>query len=148
MNKLFLTIVSFAAIACASASDNIIFGAKIVLEDSCKISVSIQEKKVIFKPKFDLSGKCRLVTHDGTNIVHVKFVNGAYVFFVENNYPDEDGCSSEYTAMGLSKDMTLYTTEIVKSSQSCNQDQEIQSFEYFSAKLKPYTQKALTKMSN
>lgn len=148
MKNIFLAIVSFTMFSCANANNNTIFGAKITLQDSCKISVSNQDKQVIFKPKFDLPGECRLVTHDGTNIVHVKFVNGAYVFFVENNYIAESGCSSEYTAMGLSKDMTFYTTEMVKNSRSCNRDQEVGSFEYFSAMLKPYTQKALTKMLN
>ena len=139
MKKLSLLALSLISIACANASDNVIFGAKVTLDDSCEISVSHNEQRLTFKPKFNNISNCRLVTHDETNIVNIKFVNGAYVFFIENNHTNGDKCSSEYTAVGLSKDLVLHTTAMIKNSLSCNQGQEIQSFEYFSAKLKPQT---------
>lgn len=60
-----------------------------------------------------------------------------YVLFVENNVSSADGCSSQYTAVGISNDGALHTTPMIKSSQSCRQDFDAHTYEYFANKLKP-----------
>ena len=60
-----------------------------------------------------------------------------YIMFIENNIEEGDNCYSEYSALGIDKTNTVYTTDRIKRSGSCYQDKEVKSFEYFSVLLKP-----------
>lgn len=139
MKKVIFIVLFLFNSSCASATDINIFGSNVALDSSCTLSIENMGNRISYKPKFSHFESCRLVSHSGTNIVDVKYINGMYILFIESNNRGSKGCSSEYTSVGLSKNMRLHTTDLVKSSASCDQGQEVQSFEYFAKKLKPYS---------
>lgn len=136
MKIFFLALILSFCQSCAVANENIIFGGKLSLSKSCELSIDLNNLKLKHKPEFTNKEKCRLVTHDGTDIINIHYINGMYVLFIESNYEEGSNCLSEYTAIGFSKDQKLHTTKIIKKSRSCHQGQEAQSFEYFAVKLK------------
>jgi len=128
--------------ACANSvanQDVLIFDTSVKVDTNCQMAFKHKDKTQPYKYSFTKNGKCKLVTHAGTNIAHIKFVRGMYIFYVENNIKTDDKCFSEYSAFGISKQNIVHVTDRIKISGSCNQDKEVQSFEYFSTLLKPLT---------
>jgi len=126
--------------ACTNIGANqevIIFDTSVKLNTNCQIEFISNNKIKNHNYSFNKNGKCKLVTHAGTNVTHIKYVKGMYVLFVENNIKKGSKCFSEYSAFGISKQNIVHVTDRIKKSGSCYQDKEIQSFEYFSALLKP-----------
>lgn len=148
MSRLIILMFFVICSGCAHANNIVIFDAHVNLSKDCKLLISAEGNVTEYRPPFASAGECRIVSHDGTNIPNIEFINGMYILFIESNYNTGQSCKSEYTAIALSKKLVLYTTAMIKNSNSCMQDQEIHSYEYFSVKLKPYTQEALIKMSN
>ncbi|KMQ52249.1 hypothetical protein CHISP_0930 [Chitinispirillum alkaliphilum] len=95
-----------------------------------------QEKTITHSFDFENVGICRIVTHANTSVVTTHFINGSYIFFIENNYVYEDGCISEFTAFAVHREKGLLTTPLIKKSGTCLQTQEQKAFEYFSDILK------------
>ena len=116
-----------------------IFDTSVKVTTNCQIEFNLKNKIQTYSHSFTKNGKCRLITHTGTNIAHTKFVRGMYILFIENNMKTENKCFSEYSAFGISKQNIVHATDRIKRSGSCNQDKEVQSFEYFSKLLKPLT---------
>jgi len=140
MNRLVLLTATVTVIltSCAGKYTNEVFGNDIVLDDGCSVNISSKNQSITYAPQFEATKDCRLVTHEHTNILNIKYVNGQYVFFLESNQVDGEDCTSEYTALGISNDGDLYVTDFIKNSGSCYQNQEQNAFEYFSAKLQKY----------
>lgn len=135
-------IISLLLSACTNTIANqevLIFDTLVKVDKNCQIEFNFNNKIQTYNYSFTKNGKCKLITHAGTNIVHTKFVRGMYILFVENNMETENKCFSEYSAFGISKQNIVHTTDRIKRSGSCYQDKEVQSFEYFSALLKPLT---------
>ncbi len=133
-------IFSLLLSACSSTIANqevLIFNTLVKADANCQLEFNFNNKIQTYNFSFAKNGKCKLITHAGTNIVHTKFVRGMYIIFVENNIKTGNECSSEYSAFGISKQNIVHTTDRIKRSGSCYQDKEVQSFEYFSALLKP-----------
>lgn len=138
MQKILVIATLGAVASCATAGQHAVFGANIGVSESCVITVAAEDKLVEYKPDFEMSGKCRLVTHPEANIPSTYFIDGKYIFFVESNARSGGECSSEYTAIGVSKSGDLFTTDRIKSSRSCFQGRELHDYEYFAAKLTPH----------
>lgn len=138
MHKI-LVIATLAAVAfSATAGQHVVFGATIGISEGCVLTVVAEGKSAEYKPEFEGNGKCRLVTRPETNIPSTFFIDGKYIFFIESNAHSDGECSSEYTAIGLSKPGDLFTTDRIKTSRSCFQERELHDYEYFATKLKPH----------
>lgn len=130
----------FLLTACTQVHSNNavqLFEVNIVLNESCQIKASSSSKAVVHDFTFEQGGECRIVTHANTSIPITYFINGSYILFVEKNHQEGDSCYSEHTAIAVDKNQQLLTTPIIKKSGSCFQSQELNTFEYFSQKLKP-----------
>lgn len=135
MFKYYVMVAITLLTSCASANQIEVFGGTLAIESGCVVTVSANKREQKFTPKFTPSGECRLMTHSNTNVVKTMFISGMYVFFIENNISKDSGCTSEYSAFGVSSELDLFTTVMVKKSLSCFQEQEEHSYEYFSKKL-------------
>jgi hypothetical protein len=136
--KYWLIPLLLTACTISTASQDIqIFDTTVKVDKNCHIEFRYKDKTQTHTYPFDKNGACELVKHAGTNIAHTQFIRGMYVLFVENNIKKEDQCFSEYSAFGISRKNTVHVTDRIKRSGSCHQDKEAQSFEYFSALLKP-----------
>lgn len=102
----------------------------------CTISFASKNSITTHTPNFKKGGECRLVSFDRTNILNIQFINGRYIAFIENNINNLDGCTSEYTAIAIGKDGSLFSSDLVKRSGSCHQGKEPKAFQYYSLKLK------------
>ena len=122
-------------ISFANAAEPQLFGANISVNELCHVSISKDDKTSIVKPDFSELGHCRLITLAQTNVLNTKYIAGSYLFFVENNLGNIEHCHSEYTAIGVSKELIISTTDFIKNSGRCYQDKDLVSFEYFSNKL-------------
>lgn len=136
--KRFIVLTAFLFSCSSLAEKNTvnIFDSFLTLNNDCEIEVHNSQKQYRYTPKFNANGECRIISHSSTDIPHIKYINGVYILFIENNVTTSSGCSSEYTAVGISKDNKVLTTDLVKRNGSCYQDKEQISFEYFSAKIK------------
>ncbi|TEW51937.1 hypothetical protein [Psychromonas algicola] len=134
-----LVITLLFNIVTANATEYELFDAKVSVDGLCYISINKADKNIVIQPNFSELGQCRLVTHAHTNILNIEYIAGSYLFFIENNIDSNNinnsHCNSEYTAIGISQELAVYTTSLIKKSGSCYQDKELVSFEYFSNKL-------------
>ena len=136
--KYFICLFLLSACSATKANQKInIYDVLINVDSSCQTEFISKSKTQIFSYSFNQRGKCRFITHSKTNVAHIQFVNGMYVLLVENNIKEGDECYSEYSAFGIDKESTVYTTDRIKKSGSCYQDKDAKAFEYFSALLKP-----------
>jgi hypothetical protein len=137
-NEVMRILILFIALtACSQVYPNNqikVFDSQLNLKD-CTLEFTSPEKSITHNFSFENKGTCRITTHANTSVAATHFINGAYIFFVENNYEIEDGCNSEYTAIAVHKEKGLLTTPLIKRSGSCLQSQELSAFEYFSHKL-------------
>lgn len=128
--------------ACAHAqpeklvNDVYAFGTNASLNDSCELQVTFGGKTTTHKFGFKSFEDCRLVTQSGTDVLHTIYINGAYVFIVENNFSKSQECHSTYTAFGIGRDGEFQTTPHVKRSGSCYRGLDDHEFEHFSHHLK------------
>ena len=127
--------IFFLYITFVNAADYQLFGANISVNKLCNVTISKGNKISVVKPNFSGVGDCRLITLSQTNVLNTKYIAGSYLFFVENNLGNIEDCHSEYTAIGVSKELIISTTDFIKNSGSCYQDKDLLSFEYFSNKL-------------
>lgn len=133
-------IILFLLSACTNSIANQkiqIFDTYVKIKNNCQIEFNYNNKIQTHALSFSNNGKCKLISHSGTNIIHTKFIGGMYILFIENNIKTENKCYSEYSAFGITKQNIINVTDRIKKSGSCYQDKEIQSFEYFSKLLKP-----------
>jgi hypothetical protein len=63
-----------------------------------------------------------MVAHSKINRPHLEYINGMFVFFLDNNTVSENGCNSEYTRLGISNNNQIATTKRIKDSVSCHQN--------------------------
>ncbi|BFM15604.1 hypothetical protein R50073_17870 [Maricurvus nonylphenolicus] len=112
-----------------------VFDSQATLALSCNLTLVLAGTSELYTPKFSKIGDCRIVTQADTDIPSTHYINGMYVFFIENNITSENRCYSEYTAVGITNANELYTTDRVKRSGSCNASKEQHEFEYFAEKL-------------
>ncbi|WP_344800269.1 hypothetical protein [Litoribacillus peritrichatus] len=132
------TLVCLLLSACSYAASNEIirlFDTNIMMNSVCSLSFTKNETTASYSPVFSEQGDCRIVTHPESNVPHIEFINGMYIFFVENNLKLGNSCKSEYTAMGVTKTNEVRATRVIKKSSSCYQAREIQAYQYFSTKL-------------
>lgn len=132
------SILLFSCSSLAHKEQLNIFNLTISLNSDCQLQLDASEKHHSYSPKFSSKGECRIVSYSSTDIPHTKYINGAYILFIENNIKTASGCTSEYTAFGISKSNELLVTDLIKRSGSCYQDKELSSFEYYSARLKKH----------
>lgn len=137
MKYLIFSLLLSACTNSVANQDVRVFDTLVKVNANCQIEFNFKNEIKTYKHSFTDNGKCKLITHAGTNVVHTKFVKGMYVLFIENNIETESKCISEYSAFGISKTNIVHTTDRIKKSGSCYQDKEVQSFEYFSTFLKP-----------
>lgn len=133
-----LTVFLFSCSSFAHKDSLTIFDNILRLDDGCQVNITTPQKQYNYSPKFNSAGECTIINHSSTDIPHLKYINGMYILFIENNITTESSCMSEYTAIGISKTNELFVTDLIKRSGSCYQDKELSAFEYFSAKLKKH----------
>lgn len=112
-----------------------VFGLDLALGGDCVLDISLNDDVSRHSFGFEKPGECRFVTHPNTSVVNTHFVNGAYLFFVENNHKDNEGCFSEYTAFGVNRSGDLRTTNLIQKSGSCFQGREEKDFQIFSSEM-------------
>lgn len=136
LKKIFapLLLSGCSTISTADTSGILMFNSELNISN-CSLTLTTNKTSISHTPIFTEAGECRLVTHDRTNIVNTHFINGKYIVFIENNLIKGDSCTSEYTAVGIGKNDTLFTSELIKRSGSCLQGKELNAFKYYSAKL-------------
>lgn len=136
MKKLLIPLLFLSACSTVDAMQEItIFNTQIKVNASCDLEFVTDKVIRTYTPAFTNKGSCRMVSHSETNIPHIEYINGMYIFFIENNTSSENSCSSEFTALGITNDNQITSTKRIKSSLSCNQTKELKAFEYFSTKL-------------
>lgn len=118
------------------ANDAYAFGTNATLSENCELNVTFDGKSTKHKFGFASFEDCRLVTQSGTDILHTLYVNGAYVFIVENNFNKFQECHSTYTAFGIGRDGEFQTTSHIKRSGSCFRGLDDNEFLHFSHYLK------------
>lgn len=132
MKRMFILLLLTGCSSVGDSSPVTIFGAQLLLNNSCELEFSVPHDKGSYLLPFKVIGKCRLVTHQHTNIPKTLYVNGMYLMFIENNLEEDGKCKSEYTAIGVNNDGAIFLTSKVKRSSSCFQAKENIAFEYFS----------------
>lgn len=139
MKYLALLMLLTACTATHANPEVTVFNTTVNLHDDCSVFFGSEGAIQSYSYPFSRHGDCRIVTHAGTNIAKTLYINGMYILFIENNIKENDNCSSEYSAFGISKDKSIHVTNRIKRSGSCYQGKEQVDFEYFSAFLWPLT---------
>jgi hypothetical protein len=138
VKRIFILLLLTGCSSFSNSSPITIFGARLLLNNSCELEFSGPHDKGSYSLPFKAIGKCRLVTHQHTNIPKTLYVNGMYLMFIENNLEKGGKCKSEHTAIGINNDGAIFVTSKVKRSSSCFQAKENIAFEYFSKLMKKY----------
>ncbi|WP_163131022.1 hypothetical protein [Agarivorans sp. Alg241-V36] len=132
--SLCLITLSFSLVGNTAALE--VFDSKVELQANCNLVVETDGITKTIEPAFSQEGQCSIMTHGKTNVPKTLYVNGMYVFFIENSLKSDSACKAQATSFGIDKQNNLYITDYIKSFSRCNLALEAKSFEIFSAKMK------------
>lgn len=121
-----------AAAPIASAGSLEVFNMEFALGDDCQVLYEKAGESGTLDPGFkQTDASCRIVTHNDTNVPKLVYVNGMYLFLIESNQETEDDCTSEYRAVGVSRDGAPKLS-ISRRSGTCFTDPDVGEYEYLS----------------
>lgn len=129
--KAFLSALMVAA-PVASAGSLEVFNMEFALGDDCQVLYEREGESGTLDPEFrHADASCRIVTHSDTNVPKLVYVNGMYVFLVASNHETEEGCTSEYRAVGVSRE-NAPKLSISRRSGTCFTAPDVGEYEYLS----------------
>ncbi len=121
--------------SCAHADHKLkVFDSTLSITSMCQLESEVNGIVTKYDFGFDKPKDCRIVTHPNTSSESIKFINGGYIAFIENNHVDQPRCYSEYTAIKVDSKNNIVVSPLVKRSGSCFQGKEMKDFQYFSNK--------------
>ena len=136
MKRITLGLITFSFSLVSHAAVLEVFESKVELLSNCTLIVEVNGEKQTIEPEFSQEGHCSIMTHGRTNVPKILYVNGMYVFFIENSLKSESSCNAQATSIGIDKQNNLYQTDYIKPFSRCDLALEAKSFEIFSSKMK------------
>ena len=135
-----MKVLSFIALLAFMTSPHaeplVIFGAQLKINDKCQIEVTHSNGRSELVPlSLPEAPNCKFIKHAETNLIHIEQVANSYILLIESASNQNDQCVSNYTAIAVKNDGSVFPAGITKTSGTCHIDRERKVFEYFAHKI-------------
>lgn len=129
--KAMLFVCALIVSTAVSSSELRIFAQHLTIGSNCILEVKLPDGSAQKKslPLGD-QGECSVVNLGGTNIPHLEWVSGGYVFLVESRQGSMGACRAVYSAVAVARDGKVKILPKTKRSQTCGSDHDRAAFEY------------------